>query len=64
MLKFKGTLVIVAFLIILLAYVLLVEVKKPSDEEKKEQDKIVLKIEDTEKVKSIKLKQETVEISF
>jgi len=64
MLKFKGTLVIVAFLIILLAYVLLVEVKKPSDEEKKEQDKIVLKIEDTEKVKSVKLKQETVEISF
>ncbi len=64
MLKFKGTLIIVAFLIILLAYVLLVEVKKPSDEEKKEQDKIVLKIEDTEKVKSIKLKQETVEISF
>lgn len=64
MFKFKGTLAIVAFLIILLAYVLLVEVKKPSDEEKKEQDKIVLKIEDTEKVKSIKLKQETVEISF
>jgi hypothetical protein len=64
MFKFKGTLAIVVFLIILLAYVLLVEVKKPSDEEKKEQDKIVLKIEDTDKVKSIKLKQETVEISF
>ncbi|HPZ09787.1 MAG TPA: DUF4340 domain-containing protein, partial [Candidatus Eremiobacteraeota bacterium] len=62
MFKFKGTLVLVVLVVILLAYVLLIEIKKPTGDEKKEQEKIIMKIEDTDKIKSLKFKQKNSEI--
>lgn len=62
MLKFKGTLVILVIAVILIAYVIFVEVKNPTKEEKEEEEKIVFKIEDTDTVKTLKFNQDGKEI--
>ena len=56
MLKFKGTMVIVFIMVALLAYVFLVEIKNPTSEEREEQEKVVLEIENTDDIKSLTFK--------